>query len=520
MDSQQAVGPLDDGSLCIWNVRDRETASGGAGRSFYEVSRSSAGLLLADYDNLGEPSSRVDSKLSFSGVGECITVDSNRKKAYVAVADVLNEVDLETLRVVSQNKFAWSITALSQIDLPDQPLTIGTTWSLHLHDPRVQIRDRSRSPEDYKMTSVEEPEESIAFLPNYSKIGHQTPIDSIFRQSLKRLEGQVAGASEISGTLPSRRRRFRRADLGDCAQCEPGPLSIVHHGRDSIIIAGRFPSILCYDRRFFPCLETVIHSGARLSSLSILSHPPVSSGHDEATLLACGEYNGRGSLEMYTLPYSKEAYISSSLIAEGDLGLISQDLRTSDTDHLSRESSRGHPLGLTNYKNRQSASSAKLLSVTAHGTRIVSSDADGGLKWVERDCSSLVRRWNINEYSLLNTGSGNQQRSSALVAGVQGDQVVRKLIPMDFGESERGTRGDGDLLVWTGERVGVVTFRPPEQVDAMHDLADTFAGSSSLENVRGREVADPAEEYGQVMRRALERQTDEINWMRRLGMRP
>jgi len=62
---------------------------------------------------------------------------------------------------------------------------------------------------------------------------------------------------------------------------QPGPLSILHlsssgddwDGNGDIYVAGRFPSILNYDRRYFPKLRGTIHSGARLCSMAALSHP-------------------------------------------------------------------------------------------------------------------------------------------------------------------------------------------------------------------------------------------------------
>lgn len=154
-----------------------------------------------------------------------------------------------------------------------------------------------------------------------------------------------------------------------------------------------------------------------------------------------------------------------------------------------------------NYKNRQAASTSKLLSVAEQGTRIVFSDAEGGLKWVERDGYGLVRRWNVNNFEM----QGNE-------ASIQGEQVVRKIIPVAPGDSDRGARGDGDLVVWTGEKVGIITTQRPH--DEIDELSKTFD-----ETLCNDDVDTKAEEYSRVMRRALESQADERRWMSRFNIR-
>jgi hypothetical protein len=182
----------------------------------------------------------------------------------------------------------------------------------------------------------------------------------------------------------------------------PGPLSILHlpssgndwDGNGDIYVAGRFSNILNYDRRFFPKLRGTIHSGARLCSLTSLPYRFASMEKDLArrgelsieqvldaktrpgkTLIACGEYNSKGSLEMYGL--SSNPYLST----------------------ISSEFSAGR-LQNSVMKNRQTSSSSKLLSVSNHGTRIVVSDGGGNLKWLERDGFTEARKWNISHGSV------------------------------------------------------------------------------------------------------------------------
>lgn len=71
-----AVSPLDDGSVCLWDVNGTE------GRRGAVVSKSRPGILFIDgpsADN-SRRSKRVD-----SGVTECVAVDSVRHRAYFAV---------------------------------------------------------------------------------------------------------------------------------------------------------------------------------------------------------------------------------------------------------------------------------------------------------------------------------------------------------------------------------------------------------------------------------------------------
>ena len=522
-DSTKALGPLENGGLCIWDIGQTAAGRLHGHRTFSELSRTPPGILFEDRTRLAD-SSRSITPLSFSGVVECVAIDSHQQKAYVAVADILNEVDLETLRVVSQNKYAWPITALSQDDSPERLLTVGTNWSLHLHDPRVHFRERSQSPEDVFKAVSPNPEDSIAFLPNYTKgfpprlkPRHGASVDGPPQENTDssssahygHFRPPHFGRSPFSniGPVPPRPRRIsRRSALADYAQCEPGPLSIVHQDNDNIFIAGRFPSILSYDRRYFPRLQYVIHSGARLSALATIPFPPcraASSSDAEATLLACGEYNGRGSLELYSLPHVKQNASKSPYVS----GTADETSETSDGISPEAEQVLAESMKLADqsepfsYKNRQAAAPSKLLSVATQGTRIVFSDAEGGIKWVERDGYGLVRRWNINNFEMR----GNE-------ASIHGEHVVRKIIPIAPNDSERGARGDGDLVVWTGEKVGVITTQK------LHTEVDEL--SKAFDESLANNVADEkAEEYARVMRRALERQADERRWMSRFNMR-
>jgi hypothetical protein len=485
--SQKAVGCLDDGSVSIWDIRERQVGR----RKFQHVAQSKTAVLFEHQTGRGETSSSKAAP-SFSGLVDCISLDSKRQKAYIAVAQTLNEVDLQTLDVVSQSTYAWPLTALSSQGDYEVSLSVGTSWSLHLYDPRVPFRDRSRSPEDLMRVTPGDPEDSIAFLPNYAK-GH-------FQDSSDLAIPPTGTASSPTSPLIASRwfqspQARRSRALADYAHMEPGPQSILHLGEHQILIGGRFPSILSYDRRYFPRLQYVIHSGARLSCLTTIPHPPKAareSSRANATLIACGEYNGRGSLELYSMPHGTHVPKQSS--EDFGMGRSCSELGVTDREHALASSEEDYAYS---YKNRQEASSSKLLSVAAHGTRIVFSDAEGGIKWVERDGRGLTRRWNIN------TWQANEKGGS-----LNGELVARKLIPLETADSDRGARGDGDLLVFTGEKAGIITSKP--QWEDHNELVKAFEDQLDLSE---KEEQEKAEEYSKAMRRALERQADERRWM-------
>ncbi len=372
------------------------------------------------------------------------------------------------------------------------------------------------------------------------------PLDSF--GSLGHGSQSQSPASSPASYSPDRR------SLVSYAQLEPAPLSILHQTDHSIMVAGRFPSILNYDRRYFPRLEYVIHSSARLSALAYLPFSPrgikdSSAAEPRGTLISCGEYNGRGSLELYSVPHNPP-YISTSSSSNSTSSMpttswsdatssVSDALESASTSTAADLSSsitattQAQPR-IYSYQNRQNISSAKLLSVATQGTRIVFSDADGGLKWVERDGKSIARRWNINSYHLhqesfprIGRGGGSSSSNRGIErfeTSIHGEEVVRKIIPTGSGEAD-------DLLVWTGERVGLVSFGRTEE---FYDAEEGYGGKEDVVRefdglVGPRRVGDAgagkddleekAREYDMRMRKALERQADELNWMHRFGFR-
>lgn len=76
-DSTMVVAPLDDGSVCLWNI-SRASARRGA-----IVGRSKSGILSVDPAPHSGPIQR--SKMINTGVTECVSVDSGLQRAYFAV---------------------------------------------------------------------------------------------------------------------------------------------------------------------------------------------------------------------------------------------------------------------------------------------------------------------------------------------------------------------------------------------------------------------------------------------------
>ncbi|KAF5871909.1 putative f-box domain-containing protein [Botrytis fragariae] len=457
------VAPLDDGSICIWDISTDAPKKGSI------IARSKSGILSVD----GQKDLKSRSKMISTGVTECISVDSTLKRAYVAVQSGLVEVDLETLQTVNHERYPFSITALSEAKHPT-PLTVGTNLSLYLHDSRQR-------------TNVGSPSQA---------------------ERLDFFRG-TSGSASNHFSFKSLLDPEPSAEYAHLYQ--PGPLSIVHlpsagsewNGNGDIYVAGRFPSILNYDRRNFPKLRGTIHSGARLSQIASLPYPFASMEKDLArrgelsveqvwqaktrpgkTLIACGEYNSKGSLEMYGLSPDPNLSNISSQFSAGRL----QD---------------------STMKNRQTSSSSKLLSVANHGTRIVVSDGGGNLKWFERDGFTESRRWNIAHGSVeAPRGIFGTLGDSYMDSG-SGD-IALKILTTDSGLHDQSVN-ENDLVLWTGDKIGLLNFsnKPGFTADSFEEIPKT-----AEEALREKEEHT----HSETMRRALEMQANEVRYVRGLGM--
>ncbi len=461
--ADKLVAPIDDGSICIWDASARSESQGRL------IAKTDVGLLSNANSDLDRDTrlSLSQSIMTETGAVECVSIDNKLNKGFFAVQNVLNEVDLNTLKIVSRTPFPFPITSLSEAH-HRTPLTVGTNWTIHLHDTR------------------------------------------------KPSPAPASRRCELIGGSTSSFSRLETGDFGGhVSLSQPGALSILHlptnrdwDGNGDIWVGGRFTSMLNFDRRFFPRLRGTVHSGARLSCITAIPYPfiphdyrlgrPYSSasllretknlpGH---TLITAGEYKGKGSLELYSLSSEPTRCINSS------------DSRTTRNSKAC-------------YQNRQTASSSKLLSVAPHGTRLVFSDGNGNLKWVERDGSTPVRQFNIND-DLVPISSPHHPQTTHINSN-NGD-MVQKILPTTnpsllspHSAPSSTTLGQDNLILWTGDgKLGMLGFgrEPPFSLDVFEDaLEQQDAG----EKVRERE-------YSREMRRALEVQARELRWLRGYGL--
>lgn len=437
--AERAISPLEDGNVCVWDIApDRHR--GGRRRL---VAHTLSPLLP-------NTSSLRHSLLTETGAVDNVSIDSTQLNAYFANHDTLTQVDLSTLQVVQHRKFPFTITSLSAATHPT-PLTIGTTHTLHLHDPR----------------------------------------------SPPASPGSPFVVELIGGTYP-------HATLS-----QPGPLSVQHlstpQSPESIWVAGRFTSLLHYDRRVFPRLSSTLFSGARISSLVALPYAYLPRDLNVArdaslsdvdlaaakalpghTLLAAGEYRGKGSLELY--------------------GLSQAGHRTALLPPRVREMSERDQC----FRNRQTLSKTRLLSVAPHGQRYVFSDGDGNVKWVERDGFTTVRECNINDL-------GGVARPEQHMFGAEENEgdIVQKIVPTHGSAGKEAEVNRDDLLLWTGEgRVGLLGFQGKRDGGRVG-----WDGSEDAEEgLDGEARAHEERMYGVQMRRALERQADEVRFIRAMGI--
>ncbi|RWA13692.1 hypothetical protein EKO27_g1411 [Xylaria grammica] len=439
-----AVSPLDDGSICIWDVKGSKAKKGSI------LSKSRPGLLWHGQSMSGELSSQSIDR----GIIECVSVDNQRHAAFFALG---NKVDLQSLAVVTATRFERVVMTMSAAN-PTVPLTVGTFNGLYLHDYRIKYTPREQQQEVVEPLSPRHRDLSMILedwrpLPLYAALAQPGP------QYIHHME-----------------RPGQRDELSD-----------------DIFVAGRFTSILHYDRRMFPSIKGSLHSGGRLCSLTSLPYPfssidsslrrrlelteeQVTKSKSIAggrTLIACGEYNTKGSLEVYGL---------SSKSEDGRSIQISYD---------------------STMKNRQTASSSKLLSVINHGNRLVFSDGQGYLKWMERDGFTEVRRHRI--------GKVEKVTHRSLFGAMPGsDDIARKLLSTRT-EVGQSTCNNDEILFWTGEALGLVGF----------SSRSGFSPEDFVENTKTPEEAAAEEEeqvYAERMRLALERQADEVRFVQNLGM--
>ncbi|KAL7787412.1 hypothetical protein V8C37DRAFT_390658 [Trichoderma ceciliae] len=439
--TMMAVSPLDDGSVCLWDVKGTRSKAG----SLLATSKSDILFIDGPGSQNTRRSKRVD-----TGVTECVSVDNHGHRAYFAVQSHLIEIDLERLQVVSRESFEWSITALSKIQ-HGVPLTVGTSLGIHLHDPRARARVAQAAVERVDQNDI------------FKSIFDPTPL------------------------------------LPYASLSQPTPVSIVHlplHGSPDLVsndiyVAGRFSNILHYDRRKFPVIMDSIYSGATINSMAAMPHPFSSldsevrrhgeltaeqvakskEGGEGWTLIAGGTYKSKGSLEIFGL---------SQTVA----------------DPVGREMMQNSTM-----KNRQTAASASILSVANHGTKIVFSDGAGSIKWFERDGLTECRQLRIGH---CEGGDAPSLFASMSAAG----ELARKVVSTQSREGP-DRPNDDNILFWTGERLGMVSFTPTPLYHSK-DFEDEHDADAAAEEEERRR-------YAEQLREALDRQADEVRFMNTFG---
>ncbi|TQS35775.1 hypothetical protein Golomagni_03794 [Golovinomyces magnicellulatus] len=401
------VGPVEDGSVCLWDIGNTD-----ADRKGTIVARSKERILFPRItcENWNDNHSRIVQTI----ITECVSVNSWSKRAYFALDDALIEIDLETLSRVRHETFPTAISALSDSRY-SLPLTVGTNQDIYLFDHRAKSSSNREEINSERLDLYDQ-----NFNDRFSCRTGQLIFQDHLRQAQKYARAHIEGLRPLSIIYPS--------GFGE--------------DKNEIYVAGRFPSILVYDRRKFPNLSWTIHSGARLSCMSWLPFNLVSverelarygklsinqveenKNHIGKTLIACGEYNSKGSLEMYGISPSRNSLDRTS------------DYPTGNLHH--------------SIKNRQTSSASKLLAVSNHGTRIVVSDGGGNLKWFERDGFTLSRSWNIETNTAeLPRGIFGQQQYSHLGSG--SEDIVIKIMSTSASSNQRKGGLLGELVVWTG----------------------------------------------------------------------
>lgn len=511
--SNLIVSPLSDGTVCVWDLerlKSRESR-----KRPHPLGRSKPGIL---FPNGGDDNSDYE----FTDTGNFVSVDSRHQKAHVAVGDTLSQIDLSTLQVVAQQRFEKPIFALSQEDSGySAPLSVVSYDKVCVYDSRIRF----------------------------------------------------SGESSASSSAASVNSPGMRYDA--TTSYNTSILSVLHPPRPnvhSIIAAGRFPFVVLYDRRNLSNIQSVAYSGGNLSSLAAVPGQLDRSDrgdnrNNKHTIIACGEYRGRGSLELFGLSASDEQESASSSAS------------SASTTEMTHEAF---------VRNRQNTSASKLLSCASHGSRIVFSDSCGNITWMERDGQAPSRRFGLVNYMLERRKARAHQRRQRLeaqqlqrqhqmrnyagpslplrtnhhenVAGLPPDlprlgsspglgtelihdpaepaiedareveaemshrsDIARKILPLPSprGEGQEIDVLDDGLLIWTGEEVGLLQFGVKHHDSAEDEDEEDEHIEQETDHV---EHGDKEEEemqrtdYERMMKRSWRNYTNELHLMRSFGM--
>ncbi|KAK6520368.1 hypothetical protein TWF506_000640 [Arthrobotrys conoides] len=465
-----AASALIDGSVCIFSLAESKVGS--------ILGRSQPDLLARKSPDLG--SGRL-SDGTVAGIrherGPFVNAaTAYGHRAWFGAGSVLTEVDLTTMQRIRSHRFPFSVTCLST---PTPVLAVGTTLTLHLLD--------SRSFSDYIATT--------------SNSCNSEKIDTVFtdpstHKASTRLFDCPTTTNGLSSDNEERNSRDYLLHAPPTAFLQPSPLSILHSpidqgGGNELYVAGRFPSIMAYDRRQWPRLAGTMHSGARLSSLAIIPSNSALSVPSNYTLIGCGEYAGRGTLEMYPLPTSgsNAHFPNEYLQRDGVVEEQPDKILLSDQKMFAKSTSAA-------IRNRQSASKSKIFSVASQGIKIVTGDSEGRLRFMERDGLQHIRDW-VSPWDDSYPGGG----------------CIKKILPILHPRADlKPSAENSDLLLHVGEGAGVLTFNPFLQGNRLANMIAPPRQELSLGAMQEEEV------YRQAMRTALETHGSDIQFLSRLGI--
>jgi len=457
--ASHAVASLDDGSVCIWDVRARETNGQNHKGDF--VARSAPGILSTSTSNSssGRSLAKIKTFMTETGAVECVSIDSNARRGYFAVQNLLTEVDLFTMRTISQHPYPFPIAALSPANA-DIPLTVGTTNTIHVLDSRDKVR-----------------------------LSQET---GAIRYEL------IGGPAASHATLE-----------------QQGPTSILHNTSNSIWAAGRFTHLLNYDRRYFPRLHGTVPSGAFIASLSMIPYAYVPRSLDlmenkslsirdrlsarsipGATLLAAGAYKGKGSLELYGLSETLGVSNASSLVSNSY-----QNRQTVSSSKLLSVASHGASV------------------VFSDGDGNIKWVERDGYSQIRSYNINEPKEPSFNQAQSQAQDATDLGIFSSTGSEMPGEgDIVQKIIPVNASQSTKVLAGgrvdvnNDDLLLWTGDgRIGMLSFgnECPIVAEKLHVEA---------RNAEQMALEDAERQYSDKLRRALAQQGDEARIMRRLGM--
>ncbi|CBX97827.1 predicted protein [Plenodomus lingam JN3] len=170
-----------------------------------------------------------------------------------------------------------------------------------------------------------------------------------------------------------------------------------------------------------------------------------------------------------------------------------------------------------------------MLAVPSHGTRLVFADADGVLKWVERDAVTPVRSFNINQLNAQGDLDIVPEPRDPAPANERllihphtahpttHDDIVQKIVPTwrnittttGAAAAAAPSTDQENLVLWTGDgKLGLLGFgAPPFDADVWVDAVERLGGDWERER-----------RYSGEMRRALEQQARELRWLRGYGL--